>query len=1012
VGGVSAQAATAPLKLSSISVSGTLATIKWSATALTSKDFFEIEFTKTATSKTYKVIKTKSNAIVASLEPFTSYTVRLRKTLTPKAWTPSRTFTVTSSPVSGIAISGNTYTSVDVSWPAVIGASSYEITLDKNSPVTTNLTKYTFAGLKPGYFGKFSVRAVSGTIKGESSQPIEISTLTTGPTKLASSAITSTGFTLTWAPITGAVSYNVYKDEKVFANSTLPTLVVSAQIPGSSADYSVKAVIGGVETDSSETFRVTTLVDVPTKPVVTDLTANTAKVSWTLDPNADSYEIDIYDSLGTTSVKSVTADKSVGSTIFTGLASSTTYTVGISNVYGKLSSKPSALTSFTTLKPTVTGVSVSTIGTTTLTLSWAPLSVATSYEVYRDGISIATAVTSTLSSYVFTSLVPGQSYRLGVRAVFADGLKGTAYTEISETTGTTAIDPAYKPAISTSPVITLPYANVPIIGATLVTNTGTWTATPGITSYSYQWQKSIDGGSTFGDISGATSSSYVVTVADNTYVLRAKVSATNINGTGISYTVTSSAVASVYNIQVPIVRGNAVVGEILEVSDGTWFSNFPITLSYKWITSRTGTFISGAVSPSFTVPSSESGYTISAQVTASTSHGYLAITSPSRGLVTIVGNTVLPVISGTLRVGGTLSVSDGTWLNLGNDSTATYQWQSSTDGTLWNNISGATSSTYVLKVAQAGTYIRAQVFNTKSGYTAVIANSAATSLVPVLNITNLTAPVVTGEWTVGTTISASTGSWSTNGTYTYQWQSSSNNSSWSDIASATSSTFVLTSSEASKYVRIQVINTSTAGSGIAYSASRSKVGAPFNTVAPAISGTAKVGSTQTVTSGTWTNTPTSYAYQWQKSADGISWLDLSGETNSTYVPTFDVANLQIRVNVSGVNAVDTATVTSAVISGFVPPQATAIPAITGTKTVGQTLTSSSGTWPSTSSGYVYQWQKSSDNGVTWANIAGATASTYVLVAADAGYQIRSQVSLTANVGSSSAYSLATVGIAP
>jgi hypothetical protein len=124
VGGVSTNAATTPLKLSSVSVSGTFATIKWSATALTSKDFFEIEFTKTATNKTYKVIKTKSNAIVASLEPFTSYTVRLRKTLTPKVWTPSRTFTVTSSPVSGIAISGNTYTSVDVSWPAVIGASS------------------------------------------------------------------------------------------------------------------------------------------------------------------------------------------------------------------------------------------------------------------------------------------------------------------------------------------------------------------------------------------------------------------------------------------------------------------------------------------------------------------------------------------------------------------------------------------------------------------------------------------------------------------------------------------------------------------------------------------------------------------------------------------------------------------------------------------------------------------------------------------------------------------------
>jgi hypothetical protein len=88
-----------------------------------------------------------------------------------------------------------------------------------------------------------------------------------------------------------------------------------------------------------------------------------------------------------------------------------------------------------------------------------------------------------------------------------------------------------------------------------------------------------------------------------------------------------------------------------------------------------------------------------------------------------------------------------------------------------------------------------------------------------------------------------------------------------------------------------------------------------------------------------------------------------------------------------------------------PPQATAIPVVTGTMTVGQTLTSTSGTWPGTIDSYVYQWQRSSDSGVTWTNISGATASTYVLVAADAGYQIRSQVSLTTNTGSSSAYSL-------
>jgi large repetitive protein len=929
VTGVSAEAAPA-LRITAASANGTQVKVTWTPQKLSSKDIYEVEFTKIGTPKVVKSLKSKTTGIIAKLDPFSSYTVRVRQILTPKKWTALRTITTTT---------------------------------DENIV-------------------------------------------------LKSSDITNTSLNLSWNAVVGATSYNLYSNKKLLANVSTPMYSVTGLTPGSVSEYSVIPLAGKIQGPVSSSIEASTLIETPLLPTVPTITANSATVKWIVDPNASKYEVILYDALGISERDERIIEGSLGSTTFSSLFPLTNYTVGIKSIYSGTTSKQSPLASFTTLRPAVTGNAISNITTTAMTLSWTQLPSATSYEVYRDGSLIASAVSSTLSSYVFSSLAPGQRYRLGVRAVFTDGTKSIAYTEMAESIGTTTIDPAFRPSISIPPVIELPYANVPIIGATLTTSIGTWASISTITGYSYQWQRSIDGGSTYSDLVGATASSYVVTVSDNTYLLRVKVSATNANGTGVSVSSASSAVASVYNIQVPIVRGNAVAGEILEVSDGTWSSRFPITLSYKWSTSRTGGFIANAVSPSLTVPSTEAGYTITAQVTASTSHGFLAITSPSRGLVTIVGNTVLPVVSGTLRVGGTLSVTDGTWLNLGNDSTATYQWQSSTDATLWNNIAGATSSTYVLKAAQAGTYIRAQVFNTKSGSAAVLANSISTGLVPVLNIVNATAPVVAGAWTVGTSLSASSGSWSSSGTYTYQWQSSSDGSTWADISSATAASYVLTSNEASKFVRVQVINTSSSGSGIAYSSSRSKVGAPFNTVAPAVSGTVKIGSTQTVTNGTWSNTPTTYGYQWQKSADGILWSDISGATAATYEPTFDVANLLVRVNVSAGNAVDTATVTSAVIQSFLPPQATIIPVVTGTKTVGQTLTSSAGTWPSTSSGYSYQWQRSSDNGVSWSNIVGATASTYVLVAGDAGYQIRSQVSLTANSGSSSAYSLATTAVAP
>jgi hypothetical protein len=60
--------------------------------------------------------------------------------------------------------------------------------------------------------------------------------------------------------------------------------------------------------------------------------------------------------------------------------------------------------------------------------------------------------------------------------------------------------------------------------------------------------------------------------------------------------------------------------------------------------------------------------------------------------------------------------------------------------------------------------------------------------------------------------------------------------------------------------------------------------APVNTVAPAISGTAQVGSTLTCSQGTWTGTaPITYAYQWKRNGSNIS-----GATNSTY--TIQVAD--------------------------------------------------------------------------------------------------------------------------
>jgi hypothetical protein len=1012
IGGVSAEAATAPLRINSVTVSGITVTVKWNPVKLAAKDFFEVEFTKPSTAKTYKVIKTKGNAIVAKLDPFTQYTVRIRKTLTPKTWSSIRTFTIMSEPVSGLTASNVGYTTSELNWNPVPGANAYDILLNNSLLVSVITTKYTLTNLIPGSKNSVVVRAKSGLLLGSSSQPVSLVSLNDAPKNLVSSAITTTGFALGWEAIANATSYNLYRDGAVMANVKLNSYTVANLIPGSSNNYSVSAVFPTGETAQSSAIAVATLLAIPQKPRLATVSTLTADIAWQVDPNAVSYTLNLLDATGTASVTSVLVEKSLASYQFTALSPNTTYSVGITNNYPKNSTKSSDLLVFTTSTPTVTGFSATTTTSTTVTVGWNAMPGAVTYEAMRDTAVVAAALTPTTLSYVFTGLAPGQTYKLAIRATYTASNKLTIPTTASEVTVVTLTDISGKPTNTAVPVVTLPYANIPIVGATLTSTSGSWSAVPAVSLISYKWQKSNDSGTNWVDIPSATAATYLVSATDIGFILRSSVTVANTNGSTTSNSAATGVTAPIYNIAAPVVRGLLVVGQVLDASDGVWSSPYTINLSYTW--RRDNSAISGAISPSYTLTESDIGTSISVQVTATTLLGSLSVLSGQRGLVTIVGNTVLPVITGSLRVGGTLSVSTGTWI--GTPASNTYQWQSSVNGTDWDSISGATNATFVIQANQAGLFLRAQVFGNKTSSASVVyritASTLSTAMVPALNIQNTALPVVSGAWTEGTTISTTTGSWSATGTFTYQWQSSSDNSTWADISGATSSTFVLTSSEASKYVRVQIVNTTSSGAGIAQSASRSKVGAPFNTALPAITGTLKIGSTQTVSTGTWSNTPTSYSYQWQKSSDGISWINLSDETANTYVPTFDVANLQIRVNVGGVNTVDTATVTSAVISGFVPPQATVVPAITGTRTTGQTLTSSSGTWPSTSSGYLYQWQRSSDGGVTWTSISGATSSTYVLATADAGYQIRSQVSLTANAGSSSAYSLATVGIAP
>src|ERR1700759_3371844 len=259
----------------------------------------------------------------------------------------------------------------------------------------------------------------------------------------------------------------------------------------------------------------------------------------------------------------------------------------------------------------------------------------------------------------------------------------------------------------TAPVGTSPPSNnsLPTIrgiaqrGNTLSSTTGAWSGTGN--TFTLQWQRSADSGTTWTNITGATGAAYTMQAPDEGDVLRLTVTAANPDGSASS---ASSASATVIasppvNTAAPVVAGTPQRTAILNASSGSW-AGAGVTVAYQWQRSAdsgtTWTDIAGAVKAAYTVAAPDEGDVVRVLVTATDAEGSVAAPGAATPAIQAAPpiNVATPVVLGSPSLGGTLTTDNGSWTPIGDNITYSYAWQRGDGTNGYSNIAGATGSAY------------------------------------------------------------------------------------------------------------------------------------------------------------------------------------------------------------------------------------------------------------------------------------------------------------------------------
>lgn len=410
-------------------------------------------------------------------------------------------------------------------------------------------------------------------------------------------------------------------------------------------------------------------------------------------------------------------------------------------------------------------------------------------------------------------------------------------------------------------------ANLPQISGTtqegyvLTCSRGVWTNSP--TSYSYHWYRN---GSS---ISGEIGNQWLLSASDVGSTITCRVTADN----GSSNQATSPGVGLIsaaplptpYNTSAPYITGGTTEGASLTCNVGSWVNATAYWFLWGYRSSPSGPITYGSWTSSYTYSTAGlAGKYIICEVeatngpesaTANTAN-FGPMTSPVPGAPV---NNATPTITGGPLAGSTFTCSAGSWSN----GPTSYRYRWVVAGTTVQDVT-TSSPTNQYSGGAGGQSIYCSVAASNAGGAA---GATASNAITVTSLpANTSPPTIVGSGIMGGTLSLSNSGNTWSGyptpTLTYQWLTSRNGG--GIIAGATGTSYTTQANDKGNWVGLRVYATNSAGQ---VSTDTPGIGlmrmSPTVLTRPVISGALTIGSTLSITAGTWDGYPTPLlSYTW------------------------------------------------------------------------------------------------------------------------------------------------------